>query len=258
MTLVKVCGLSTAETVDAAVESGADYLGFVHHPSSPRHVTIEQLQVLLGRVSSANGRYRRRALSFVLLVDASVRLTPHWNELVLDVRPDGFQLHGRETVSQIHDLWNDAEPCRIIKALPVSSLADVAAARAYEDVADHLLFDARPPQDADRPGGHGQVLDWSLLAPEVWSSEPEPPRAGEPKRWGGAPGASGPWTRRTEWRAEERKPWFLAGGLTPANVADAIRTTGAPAVDVSSGVESAPGVKDPALIKAFLQAVRSA
>jgi phosphoribosylanthranilate isomerase len=111
----------------------------------------------------------------------------------------------------------------VIKALGVRQGADLDAAAAYEDAADHLMLDAKPPEDADRPGGHGGAFDWSLLAGRTF-----------------------------------RRPWFLAGGLTAENVAEAIAATGAPGVDVSSGVERAPGVKDPALIAAFIRAAREA
>lgn len=212
MTQAKICGLSTAEAVEAAVTGGAAWLGFVFFPASPRHVAPETAAALAAPA-------RGRAGIVAVTVDADdLALT----EIGLILRPDWIQLHGRETparAAQVRRLTG----ARVIRALPVSSAADLDAAAAWSGVADALMFDARPPLGADLPGGVGARFDWDLL------------RGRTP------PGL-----------------WFLAGGLTPDNVAEAVRLTGAPAVDVSSGVESAPGVKDPALIRAFLDAVRDA
>lgn len=139
--------------------------------------------------------------------------------LAREVAPDLYQLHGRETPERVAEI-GERTGAGVIKALPVAGAADLRATGVYEAVADHLLFDAAP--DGERAGGGGAVFDWSVLAGRSF-----------------------------------RKPWFLAGGLDPRNVADAVRETGAPGVDVSSGVESAPGVKEPALITAFLKAVSS-
>jgi phosphoribosylanthranilate isomerase len=206
MTLVKICGLTTPEVVDAAVEAGADYLGFAHFPPSPRHLELDRIAALMARAGPAR--------SVILLVDPSPTLLA----AAAALGPDLIQLHGRETPADVEAARALGVP--VIKAVPVGGAADVAAASAYP--ADHLMFDAKPPKGADRPGGHGAAFDWTLLSD-----------------------------------VEVRTPWFLAGGLTPANVAEALRITRAPVADVSSGVERAPGVKDPALIAAFIQAVRA-
>ena len=144
------------------------------------------------------------------------------DRLTAALKPDFIQLHGRETPSRARQIAVRTG-AGIIKALPVTDAADIEAGRAYESVVDHLMFDARPPKDAVLPGGTGSRFDWTLTA-----------------------------GRRFE------RPWFLAGGLDPWNVGEAVRLSGAPLVDVSSGVERGPGLKDPALITAFLDAVRRA
>jgi phosphoribosylanthranilate isomerase len=144
------------------------------------------------------------------------------DEIAGKLRPDLIQLHGKESPSRVREVAVRAG-VGVIKALPVAEAADLAAAAAYEPLVEHLMFDAKPPKDAAMPGGHGRAFDWTLLA-----------------------------GRRFQ------RPWFLAGGLDPWNVAEAARASGAPLVDVSSGVERGPGLKDPALIAAFLDAVRRA
>lgn len=212
MALAKICGLSTPEAVDAALTHGAAYLGFVFFPNSPRAVTPDDAARL---AAPARGRTRIVAL----LVD------PTADELVSVVEtlaPDMIQLHGRETPERVAAV-RATHGLPVIKALGVRQGADLDAAPAYEGVADHLMLDARPPENADRPGGHGAAFDWTLLAGRRFAA-----------------------------------PWFLAGGLNPGNVRAAIAETGAPLVDVSSGVERPPGRKDPELIGAFLAAVRAA
>jgi phosphoribosylanthranilate isomerase len=211
VTQVKICGLSTAEAVDAALVGGAAYLGFVFFPHSPRSVTAPEAARL---AEPARGR----AKIVALLVDPTADLVA---EVVEGLKPDLLQLHGRETPERLAGLkqtWG----LPVIKALGVRQGADLDAAPAYEAVADHLMLDAKPPEGADRPGGLGASFDWTLLAGRSFA-----------------------------------RPWFLAGGLTPGNVAEAVRLTGAPFVDVSSGVERAPGLKDPGLIAQFLEAVRN-
>ena len=208
-TLAKICGLSTPEAVRAALDGGAAWVGFVTFPKSPRHVTPDAA----GRLAAA---VRGRAKVVSVLVDPSDALL---DEVRAGLRPDLVQLHGRETPSRVREVAARTG-AGVIKALPVSDAADLDAARAYDGVADHLMFDARPPPDAELPGGVGAHFDWTLTAGRRFA-----------------------------------RPWFLAGGLDPWNVADAVRLSGAPAVDVSSGVERGPGVKDPALISAFLAAV---
>jgi phosphoribosylanthranilate isomerase len=144
------------------------------------------------------------------------------DEIVRALKPDFIQLHGRETPARVHAVAERAG-AGVIKAVAVSEAADLAAARRYDGAAQHLMFDAKPPKDAVLPGGNGSRFDWTLLAGQRFS-----------------------------------RPWFLAGGLDPWNVEEAVRLSGAKAVDVSSGVERGPGLKDPALITAFLDALRRA
>lgn len=152
-----------------------------------------------------------------VVVDPSDELL---QSLARDVRPDLIQLHGHETVERVAQIRSQYT-VPVIKAISVEAPDDIAAASVYEVVADHLLFDAKTPKGADLPGGMGLSFDWRLM-----------------RAWTGV------------------KPWFLAGGLTPDNVADALRLSGAPMVDVSSGVEMSPGVKDIRLISSFLKAVK--
>jgi len=205
----KICGLSTADSVAAAVEGGADYLGFVFYAPSPRNVAAARVAELCRAVPAGITRVGL----FVDADDATIAA------VLAAVPLDMLQLHGGETPSRVAAVRSRfALP--VMKALPIADPADVAAADAYLDVADRLLFDARPPRRADAlPGGNGLVFDWRLIAGRGW-----------------------------------RLPWTLSGGLTASNVAEGVRLTGARAVDVSSGVESAPGVKDTAKIAAFLAA----
>ena len=162
---------------------------------------------------------RNRAKVVALLVDPS---DAQVDEVARGFAPDLIQLHGAESPARTREIAARAG-CGIIKALPVADAADLARATDYEPLVEHLMFDAKPPKDAALPGGAGRAFDWSLTA-----------------------------GRRFQ------RPWFLAGGLDPWNVAEAAQVSGAPLVDVSSGVERGPGLKDPALITAFLDAVRRA
>lgn len=206
---VKICGLTDAAAVAAAVTGGARWLGFVVFPPSPRHVTPAQAGELAAGAGGAE--------TIAVTVDADDALL---SEIRDRMRPDWIQLHGAETPPRARAARTFARR-GVIKALPVSSPADIAAARAFEGAADMILFDARPPQGASRPGGHGAAFDWRLLND-----------------------------------AEIPLPWLLSGGLSPANLRGAIAASGARAVDVSSGVETAPGVKDANLIARFLAAAR--
>lgn len=208
---VKICGLSTAETMDVALAAGADLVGLVFYPRSPRNVSLEQAAALANRA-------RGKTWIVALIVDAD-------DDAILSiantVRPDMFQAHGSETPERIAAIRElTAKP--VIKAIKVRNAADIAEAAAYAGKASILLYDARPPEGA-LPGGNGIPFDWPLL--------------GDGKVPGG---------------------FILSGGLTPGNVAEAIRITGAHIVDVSSGVESAPGVKDPDLIRKFIEAAKPA
>jgi phosphoribosylanthranilate isomerase len=208
---VKICGLTTPETLDAALDGGARFVGAVIFERSPRH--IEPLEA-----ASLFERARGRAKVVAVVVDPGDRLLA---EIGLILRPDFIQLHGSETPARAEDIRR-LTGAGIIKALPIRTHEDFAPAIDWEPFVDHLMFDAKPVEGSALPGGVGARFDWSLLADRAF-----------------------------------RRPWFLAGGLTPENVAEAIHISGAPLVDVSSGVESAPGVKDPDRIAAFLEAVRS-
>jgi phosphoribosylanthranilate isomerase len=209
---VKICGLSTAATLDAALEAGADMVGFVFFPKSPRHIDLATARAL-GR--QAKGQATIVALS----VDAD---DDTLKRIVDALAPDLMQLHGSETPARVKAIGAlCARPT--MKAIGVATREDLAAAKAYEGVADVLLIDAKPPKGAALPGGNGRPFDWSL------TQDFHPPG-----------------------------PWLLSGGLDPDTVGAAIALSGARGVDVSSGVESAPGVKDSTKIRAFVAAARRA
>jgi phosphoribosylanthranilate isomerase len=210
----KICGVKTPEAIAAAVDGGAAYLGFVFFEKSPRWVSPQGAARLVAPVRQGSA-----AQMVALMVDPA---DADLDYLLAAFTPDLIQLHGRETPERVAAIAARTG-LPIIKAIGVRDASDIAAARAYNGAAQHLMFDAKPPQDADRPGGHGARFDWTLL----------------------------------EGLRLER-PWFLAGGLDPWNVAEAARLSRAPLVDVSSGVERGPGVKDASLITAFLEAVRRA
>jgi phosphoribosylanthranilate isomerase len=210
--LIKICGLSTPETLEAALAAGADMIGLNFHPKSPRYVTLERAKEL---AAIARGRTKIAAL----LVDWDERQAA---ELAEALKPDWLQFHGRETPEQTAALRRAADR-PVMKALGIATADDLKAVAGYRDAADLILLDAKPPKDAAFPGGHGKTFDWGLLA----SLDPS-------------------------------QRFMLSGGLDPANVADAIQVTRPAGVDVSSGVESAPGVKDPARIAEFIAAARKA
>ena len=210
--LIKICGLTTPEALDVALDAGADAVGFVFFPPSPRHLGFEAARALGARV---RGRARKVALS----VDAD----DEWLAASIEaLKPDMLQLHGRETPDRVV-VVRTRFGLPVIKALPIAKRSDLTPIRSYASVSDQILFDARAPRQATRPGGHGKSFDWTLL---------QGVNAGV--------------------------PFMLSGGLDPGNVAEAVRITRAPAVDVSSGVERAPGVKDPDKIRAFIRAARDA
>jgi phosphoribosylanthranilate isomerase len=209
--IVKICGLSTREMLDVALQAGADMVGFVFFPPSPRHLGLEQAREL-GR--QAKGRATKVALS----VDADDATL---GNIIDALQPDILQLHGRETVARVRDI-KQKFGLRVMKVLAVETLADLAALPGYAAVADHILFDARAPKHATRPGGLGAVFDWQVLE-----------------------------------KLDLKVPFMVSGGLNAANVAEAVRVTRAGGVDISSGVEAAPGIKDPDLIRAFIRAARA-
>lgn len=209
---VKICGLSTEDGVAAALAGGADFLGFVFYPKSPRNVAPEQVAALCKAVPPD-------VMRVGMFVDAADEVI----DRVLSVAPlDLLQFHGSESPARVAAARRRFGR-KVMKALPIADAADVAAAEPHLAVADLLLFDARPPRRAGAlPGGNGLAFDWRLLAGRRWPM-----------------------------------PWMLSGGLTAATLAEAVRLTGAAIVDVSSGVESAPGIKDPAKIAAFLASARA-
>jgi phosphoribosylanthranilate isomerase len=204
----KICGLSTPETIDAALSGGASHIGFVFFPKSPRNVSPELAGALAHRAAG-------RAKCVGLFVDpepefiAAVR-----KHVTLDV----IQLHGDERPALVSRIAM-ANGLETWKAIPVKSAEDVQSAQKYRGAAHRILYDAKPPKGTDLPGGTGQRFDWSLLKDVA-----------------------------------HPLPWILAGGLDPSNLADAVSVTNARFVDVSSGVESAPGIKDVDKIAAFLKA----
>jgi phosphoribosylanthranilate isomerase len=212
MATAKICGLSTPEAVAAALDGGAAHLGFMFFAKSPRNVAPE---VAARLAAPARGPAKIVAVT----VDPD---DGELDRIMAHLKPDLIQLHGRETPQRAAAIAQRTG-AGVIKVIPVSEASDLDAANAYEGLAEHLMFEGRPPRDADRPGGLGLSFDWSLLAGRRYA-----------------------------------RPWFLAGGLDPWNAAEAIARSGAPMLDVSSGVERGPGVKDPALISAFLEAVRRA
>jgi phosphoribosylanthranilate isomerase len=213
--IVKICGLSQPEPLEAALVGGADMVGFVFFEKSPRHLGLDQARRLSGQV-------RGRAEKVALVVDADdARVAA----IVESLAPDWLQLHGAESPERVAAL-RATFGLPILKALGIAERADFSRVAAYESVADRLLFDAKPPKDAVLPGGNGLRFDWTLLQEGV--------------------------------RDLKKRDWMLSGGLDPQNVAEAIRLTGAPGVDVSSGVETAPGQKSVEKILAFIAAARAA
>jgi phosphoribosylanthranilate isomerase len=209
---IKICGLKSPEALDAALAAGADYVGFVFYAPSPRHLDFAAAR-LLG--ASVRGRARKVALS----VDAD----DDWLAASVEaLAPDMLQLHGREPPERVAAVRAHFG-LPVVKALPISEAADLTAIHRYVGVADHVLFDARAPHGATRPGGLGRSFDWQLLD-----------------------------------NVDTGLSYFLSGGLDAANVAEALRITRARAIDVSSGVERAPGDKDVDKIVAFIRAARTA
>jgi len=207
---VKICGLTSPQDVVAAAEAGARYVGFVFFPKSPRNVSVHQAKALAAEVPFGVAKV-------ALTVNADDALL---DEITQNVAIDILQLHGSEPVERVAQI-KARTGLPVMKAIGISDADDLQKIVDYGRVADMLLVDAKPPKNADLPGGNGLAFDWRLLAGRKWAV-----------------------------------PWMLAGGLTPDNVQQAIQLTGARQVDVSSGVESAPGVKDPAKVAAFVSAAQ--
>ena len=209
--LSKICGLKTSESVDCAIEAGASMLGFVFFPPSPRSISIVEASTLAARVPVG---IKKVALT-VNADDDFLR------EIAKNTGVDAFQLHGNEQPERVFEIRHKFG-LPVIKALPVEDHVDLMVARGYDAVVDYFLFDSKPPQNANRPGGNATAFDWSIL-----------------KGFSLA------------------KPWLLAGGLTPENVLQAVEISGAQIVDVSSGVEDVPGLKSLDKIRSFLRTLEN-
>jgi phosphoribosylanthranilate isomerase len=209
--LVKICGLSTRETLDVALDAGADMVGFVFFPPSPRHISLATAREL-GRQA------RGRAAKVALTVDANDATL---SNIVETLQPDLLQLHGKETTARVRDI-KARFGLPVMKVIAVETSADLAELPGFAGVADRILFDARAPKDATRPGGLGAVFDWHVLE-----------------------------------KLDLKLPFMVSGGLNPDNVAEAIRVTRGGGVDVSSGVERSAGIKDPEMIRMFIRATRA-
>lgn len=207
---VKICGLTDPAHAEDAVDLGANFVGAVFYDKSPRFVSFERAAEIFEFIPTKVARVG-------LFVDPDDALLAH---AMNNIRLDYLQLHGNESAERVEQVRLEFG-MPVIKAVSIASKADVEAAKAYDGVADMLMFDAKAPADATRPGGNGLAFDWALLKDTRWQS-----------------------------------PWFLAGGLTPETVAQAIAASGAKMVDVSSGVESAPGVKDYDKMAAFIAAAK--
>ncbi len=203
---VKICGLTRETDVDAAVDAGANLVGFVFFPPSPRSISVARAAELTKRVP-------KDVIKVALSVDADDALLA---DITANAGIDMMQFHGSEPPQRVAEA-RARYGLPMMKALAIAVAEDVDRARRYEAVADWLMFDAKPPRSATRPGGNALAFDWQLIAGESWS-----------------------------------KPWLLAGGLTPENVREAVRVSGAAALDVSSGVEDEPGIKNAGKIRQFI------
>ena len=210
---VKICGLSTRESVDAAIDAGADLIGLVFYSGSPRHVSVQQAKMLADHA-------RGRAKIVALIVDADDVALQDINK---NVTPDLYQAHGSETSQRVLEI-SALTGRPVIKAIKVGDIKDIAKAAEYAGKASLILYDAKAPETLVNalPGGNGIAFDWNLLG-----------------------------------SSQQSEGFILSGGLNPENVAQAIRVTGAPIVDVSSGVESAPGKKDLSLIRKFIEVAKA-
>jgi phosphoribosylanthranilate isomerase len=210
--LIKICGLSTPETVSAALGNGADMIGLIFFPKSPRNVSVEQAASLR---KAAIGRAKAVAVT----VDAP---DAELHEIVRDMQPNILQLHGAETPERVAAL-KARYGLPVIKALSIRESADLDQIAPYIGIADQFLLDAKAPKGSELPGGNGVSFDWSLLS-----------------------------------ALEPGLDYMLSGGLNAGNVAEALAVTHAPGLDLSSGVESAPGVKSVTLINEFFAALKAA
>lgn len=209
--MVKICGINTEDAAIAAMSAGADALGYVFFPPSPRHISLKGAKTLTERVPDSIYKVGL----FVEAGDEALENAIKAGNL------DVIQLHGKESPERVAEV-KKRFGLKVMKAISVSTANDIDTARKnYDGVADFLLFDAKPPKDSVLPGGNAVSFDWSLLTGQNFQSN-----------------------------------WMLAGGLDPGNVAEAVRISGAPWVDVSSGVERTKGVKDARKIADFIQAAK--
>ena len=207
---VKICGLTSADAVTQAADAGASYLGFCFYPPSPRAIEPAKAAEVIGAAPAG-------VMRVALMVDPDDVLLDQITQLPIDM----IQLHGSETPERVADVRERTE-LPVMKAVGIRTAEDLPAITEYGRIADQLLIDAKPPKDAELPGGNGVAFDWTLIANRRWPV-----------------------------------PWMLAGGLTPDNVAQGIRLTGAQQVDVASGVESAPGVKDHGMVRSFINSANA-
>ena len=207
---VKICGLTRPEDVEAAIRYGASFLGFIVEAKSARKLSVAQAAKLSLPAKAS-------AKTVAVTVNADDTLI---DAIATQMQPDYIQLHGDESVDRVAEIARKFS-VKTVKAIPVSTPADMITAEQYAGVADFILYDAKPPKGETVRGGHGLSFDWNIL-----TSAPLP------------------------------KTWALAGGLTPENAREATQRTNAPILDVSSGVETSPGLKDAAKIKAFMEAVK--
>jgi phosphoribosylanthranilate isomerase len=210
--LIKICGLSTAETIAAALDNGADMVGFIFFLKSPRNVSVDQAAELR---KAAIGR----AQAVAVTVDASDEML---DDLVHMMRPDMLQVHGSETPERVAAV-KARYGLPVIKALSIRDASDLEKIAPYRGIADKFLLDAKAPKGSELPGGNGVSFDWRVLS-----------------------------------ALDPGLDYMLSGGLNAGNVAEALRVTDAPGLDLSSGVETAPGVKSVALINEFFAALKAA
>ena len=209
---IKICGLSTPETVAAALDGGASHVGFIFFPKSPRNVAPADA----GRLRAAA---RNRAQAVAVTVDAS---DDQLQAIIEAMAPDMLQLHGRETPARVAEV-RERFLLPVMKAISVETPDDLIHVHAYDEVADRLLLDAKAPKESQLPGGNGIAFDWRLVA-----------------------------------ALDTNLDYMLSGGLNAGNIAEALAIANPPGIDVSSGVESAPGVKDVERIRTFFAAVEAA
>lgn len=212
---VKICGIKDKDILSAAIKAGADFVGLVFFPKSPRHVSIPQAKELAEFARQNSGEFPTKVVA--LVVNAT---NEELETIIKEVKPDYLQLHGSETVERVQEIFKLFQT-PLIKAIGVSNSDDAAFADLYTS-AEIILFDAKAdPKLTPLPGGNGIPFDWTALKGQ-----------------------------------KETRNFMLSGGLTPQNVTEAIHLTGASIIDVSSGVEASPGVKDKALIEAFIQVAK--